>query len=82
MEGIAALHMMRKGQVRRLGGMDAAGQAEFVASLFGVAPLRSGHPEDLARLNLIPTTQTDSPCAMSFRVLAPDMRCARLSYAR
>jgi hypothetical protein len=29
--------MMRKGQVNRLDGRDAAGQAEFVASLFGLA---------------------------------------------
>ncbi|HYP08613.1 MAG TPA: DDE-type integrase/transposase/recombinase, partial [Bryobacteraceae bacterium] len=37
LEGIEALHMMRKGQVKRLDGRDAAGQAKFVASLFGVA---------------------------------------------
>lgn len=36
-EGIEALHMMRKGQVKRLGGRDTVGQAEFVRSLFGVA---------------------------------------------
>ncbi len=37
LEGVEALHMMRKGQVKRLAGSDAAGQAEFVASLFLVA---------------------------------------------
>jgi IS6 family transposase len=37
LEGIEALHMMRKGQVKRLDGRDAAGQAKFVASLFSVA---------------------------------------------
>jgi IS6 family transposase len=37
LEGIESLHMMRKGQVKRLDGSDAAGQAKFVASLFGVA---------------------------------------------
>ena len=37
LEGIESLHMMRKGQVKRLGGRDAAGQAKFVESLFGVA---------------------------------------------
>jgi hypothetical protein len=31
------LHMMRKGQVKRLEGRDTIGQAKFVASLFGVA---------------------------------------------
>ena len=37
LEGVEALHMMRKGQVKRLDGRDAVGQAEFVASLFRVA---------------------------------------------
>lgn len=36
-EGVEAAHVMRKGQVKRLGGRDSVGQAEFVASLFGVA---------------------------------------------
>jgi hypothetical protein len=37
LEGVEALHMMGKGQVKRLDGRDATGQAKFVASLFGVA---------------------------------------------
>ena len=37
LEGIEAMHMMRKGQVKRLDGRDAAGQAKFVENLFGVA---------------------------------------------
>jgi IS6 family transposase len=37
LEGIESLHMMRKGQVKRLGGRDSLGQARFVESLFGVA---------------------------------------------
>lgn len=36
-EGIEAAHMMRNGQIKRLDARDAAGQAKFVASLFGVA---------------------------------------------
>ena len=36
-EGIEAMHVMQKGQVKRLDGRDAAEQAQFVASLFGVA---------------------------------------------
>jgi IS6 family transposase len=36
-DGIEALHMMRKGQVKRLDGRDSAGQAKFVESLFGIA---------------------------------------------
>lgn len=36
-EGVEAAYTMRKGQVKRLDGRDAAGQAKFVASLFGVA---------------------------------------------
>src|SRR5215212_2268776 len=37
LEGIEALNMIRKGQVKRLAGSDSQGQAKFVASLFGVA---------------------------------------------
>jgi IS6 family transposase len=37
LEGVEALHMIRKGQVKRLGGRDTVGQAKFVASLFGIA---------------------------------------------
>jgi transposase, IS6 family len=37
MEGVEAAHMMRKGQVKRIDGRDAVGQAKFVASLYGVA---------------------------------------------
>jgi IS6 family transposase len=37
LEGIEAMNMMRKDQVKRLAGSDARGQAKFVASLFGVA---------------------------------------------
>ena len=37
LEGLGAMHMVRKGQVKRLDGRDAAGQAKFVESLFGVA---------------------------------------------
>jgi transposase-like protein len=36
LEGVEALHMMGKGQVKRLDDRDATGQAKFVASLFGV----------------------------------------------
>jgi hypothetical protein len=31
------MHMMRKGQIKRLDGSDAGGQAEFVQSFFGIA---------------------------------------------
>jgi transposase-like protein len=37
LEGIEAVNMLRKGQVKRLTGSDARGQATFVASLFGIA---------------------------------------------
>ena len=37
LEGVEAMHMVRKGQVKRLDGRDTVGQAKFVASLFGVA---------------------------------------------
>lgn len=35
-EGIEALHMLRKGQVKRLNVNDAIGQAKFVEGLFGI----------------------------------------------
>jgi IS6 family transposase len=37
LEGVEAMHMMRKGQVKRLSGSDASGQAKFVLSLFQLA---------------------------------------------
>jgi hypothetical protein len=37
MEGVEALHMLGKGQVKRLNGGDSVGQARFVEGLFGVA---------------------------------------------
>jgi IS6 family transposase len=37
LEGIESINMMRKGQVKRLTGDDARGQAKFVTSLFGIA---------------------------------------------
>jgi hypothetical protein len=36
LEGIEAVNMMGKGQVKRLAGSDAMGQATFVASLFQI----------------------------------------------
>ena len=37
LEGIESMHMMRKGQVKRLDGSDTVGQAKFVESLFQIA---------------------------------------------
>jgi transposase, IS6 family len=37
LEGIEAMNMIRKGQIKRLAGGDVPGQAKFVESLFGVA---------------------------------------------
>ena len=36
LEGIEAINMIRKEQVKRLAGSDSQGQAKFVASQFGV----------------------------------------------
>jgi transposase, IS6 family len=36
-QGIEAVNMMRKGQVKRLDRKDSIGQAKFVESLFGIA---------------------------------------------
>ncbi len=37
LEGIEAVNMIRKGQVKRLAGSDVQAQAKFVASLFQIA---------------------------------------------
>ena len=37
LEGVEALRMLRKGQVKRLDGRDSVGEAKFIKSLFGVA---------------------------------------------
>jgi len=37
LEGIEAVNMMRKGQVKRLGGHDAQSHQKFVLSLFQIA---------------------------------------------
>jgi hypothetical protein len=37
LEGVEAMHVMRKGQVKRSDGREAIGQAKFIASLFSVA---------------------------------------------
>ena len=37
LEGVEASHMMKKGQLKRIGGENVVGQAKFVESLFGVA---------------------------------------------
>ena len=37
LEGVEALHMMKKGQLKRISGEDMVGQAKFVESLFGIA---------------------------------------------
>ena len=52
LEGIEAMNMVRKGQVKRLAGSDARGQAKSVESLFGVAAWREAL-EELSRLRMI-----------------------------
>ena len=37
LQGVEAMHMIKKGQVKRLSGDDVVGQAKFVSSLFGIA---------------------------------------------
>jgi IS6 family transposase len=37
LQGVEAINMMRKGQVKRLNGSNAMGQAKFVETLFGIA---------------------------------------------
>ena len=37
LEGVEAVNVLRRGQVKRLAGVDARGRATFAESLFGVA---------------------------------------------
>jgi transposase-like protein len=37
LEGVEAMHMLSKGQVKRVGSRNAVGRAKFVENLFGVA---------------------------------------------
>ncbi|PYS89552.1 MAG: hypothetical protein DMF64_17445 [Acidobacteria bacterium] len=37
LQGVEAVNMIRKGQIKRLDGSDAMGQAKFIASLFQIA---------------------------------------------
>jgi IS6 family transposase len=37
LEGVEALHMMRKSQVKRLNGSDVVGQVKFIETLFSIA---------------------------------------------
>ena len=37
LQGIEAVHMIRKGRVRRLAKADSVGQARFITKLFGIA---------------------------------------------
>ena len=37
LQGVEVMHMVKKGQVKRLSGSDVVGQAKFIESLFGVA---------------------------------------------
>lgn len=56
--------MMRKGQVERLNGRDAAGQAKLVASLFGVAAWRmSSSCPPSAFVNFRNATPTTVECS-------------------
>jgi len=62
MEGIEAVNMMRKGQVQRLAGDDAPGQAKFVRSLFGVAASAWGSSRpSVPQIKLCKTTKRLAP---------------------
>jgi hypothetical protein len=56
LEGIEAMNLLRKGQVKRLSGNDATGQAKFVIPLFQLAAERNS-PGELSRSNLFFATQ-------------------------
>ena len=61
LEGIEALHMIRKGQVKRLAGSDARGQATFVAPPSGVAAWRKALEEHLSSKKLSATQPRQLP---------------------
>jgi hypothetical protein len=70
LEGIEAVNMMRKGQVKRLAGGDVRGQVKFVETLFGVAALRNA-PEELSRSEIIFATHPLRPPKRPEVVLTP-----------
>lgn len=37
LDGVESMHMMRKGQVKKLDGRNPVGQAKFIESLFQIA---------------------------------------------
>jgi hypothetical protein len=47
------MHMMRKGQIKRVDSRDAAGQAKFIEGLFGIAvQRRSASRPHLLQINI------------------------------
>ena len=40
LQGVEVMHMIKKGQVKRLSGDDVVGQAKFIMSLFGIASMK------------------------------------------
>jgi transposase-like protein len=60
LDGIEAMNMMREGQVKRLAGSDARGQAKFVASLFGITAWRKALEAHLRLKNYF---RNATPCS-------------------
>lgn len=56
LEGVEAINMIRKGQVKRLAGSDTQGQAKFVLRLFQIAAERKVI-DDLSPFKIIFATQ-------------------------
>ena len=40
LQGVEVMHMIKKGQVKRLSGDDVVDQAKFIMSLFGIASMK------------------------------------------
>ncbi len=81
LEGIESLHMMHKGQVKRLDGRDTVGQARFVEGLFGVAAWRDTlsdtfSPQSISRNTTVVTAQGRP--MMSPRILPQAVSVLRL----
>jgi hypothetical protein len=62
LEDVEAMHLLRKEQVKRLAGRGAAGQAWFVASLFGsISPSSGSHHRASSRFSSVFATQPFGP---------------------
>ena len=80
-EGVESMHMMRKGQVKRLDGRDAAGQAKFGRTYSGSLPKREPRRAP-PRPKAIPATQPSRILELRGRGLQSYVRDSHDIHAR